>query len=94
MAEIVAEVVPGSRTSSSPPPPRPRTYRVDCSKIERRLPGFRPQWDARRGAEELLAAYRGAGLTREDLAGPRCKRLAHIQRLLAEGRLDSSLYWT
>ena len=95
LAEIVAEVVPGSRVEVSPTAgPDKRTYRVDCSKIERVLPGFRPQWDARRGAEELYQAYRRAGLTREDLAGPRYKRLAHVQRLLGEGRLDSALYWT
>jgi len=95
LAKIVAEVVPSSRIEVSPTAgPDRRTYRVDCGKIERRLPGFRPRWDARRGAEELFEAYRRAGLTREDLAGPRYKRLAHIQRLLALGRLDSSLYWT
>jgi hypothetical protein len=88
-------VVPGSRVEVSPTAgPDKRTYRVDCSKIERVLPGFRPQWDARRGAEELYQAYRRAGLTRADLDGPRYKRLAHVQRLLGEGRLDSALYWT
>lgn len=95
LAEIVAEVVPGSRLEYSPTAgPDKRTYRVDCSKIERQLPAFRPEWDARRGAEELYQAYRDAGLTREDLEGPRYKRLAQVQRLLAEGRLDASLYWT
>jgi nucleoside-diphosphate-sugar epimerase len=95
LAQIVTEVVPGSRIEYSPTAgPDKRTYRVDCSKIERRLPGFRPQWDARRGAEELYHAYREAGLARKDLEGPRYMRLGHIQRLRHEGRLDPALYWT
>lgn len=95
LAEIVAEVVPGSRVKVSPTAgPDRRTYRVDCSKIERHLPAFRPEWDARRGAEELYRAYREAGLTGDDLDGSRYKRLAHIQSLRREGRLDAALFWT
>jgi nucleoside-diphosphate-sugar epimerase len=95
LAEIVAQVVPGSKIEYSPTAgPDLRTYRIDCSKIARRLPAFRPAWDARRGAEELYRAYREIGLTRDDLDGPRYKRLAHIQRLRAEGRLDGALHWT
>jgi nucleoside-diphosphate-sugar epimerase len=94
LAEIVAEVVPGARIEYSPTAgPDKRTYRIDCGKIRRLLPEFRPEWDARRGAEELYRAYREGGLTRADLEGPRYTRLRQIQGLLAAGRLDRRLYW-
>ena len=51
------------------------------------------EWDARRGARELVAAYRETGLTQELFDGPCYKRLAHIQQLLAEGQLDGDLRW-
>jgi hypothetical protein len=57
------------------------------------VPGFRPQWTARKGAHELYEAYRAAGLTREDMDSGRYIRLKHIQRLLSAGRLDASLRW-
>ena len=33
--------------------PDKRCYRVNCDKIRRVLPDFRPQWTARMGAQEL-----------------------------------------
>jgi hypothetical protein len=57
------------------------------------LPEFKPQWTARRGAQELYQAYKTVGLCLEDFEGPRYKRIAHIQQLLSSGRLDESLRW-
>jgi nucleoside-diphosphate-sugar epimerase len=94
LAEIVAETVPGCRiTYAEGAGPDKRCYRVDCSKIERVLPAFRPRWDARAGARELAEAYRRAGLTEEQFLGSRYIRLAHIKELQHEGRLDQSLRW-
>jgi nucleoside-diphosphate-sugar epimerase len=95
LAEIVREVVPGSRVEyAKGGGPDPRCYRVDFGKIHRLLPEFKPQWNARRGAEELYAAYRTAGLVLEDCEGPRFKRIDHLKQLLATGRLDATLRWT
>lgn len=95
LAEIVAETVPGCRIEyAEGAGPDLRCYRVDCSKIERELPGFRPAWDARRGAEELHRAYRDHGLTFERFEAADYKRLPRIRELLSGGRLDSELRWT
>ena len=94
LAEIVGETVPGCRIEiAGGAGPDSRTYRVDCGKIQRVLPAFRPRWDARRGARQLYEAYRRIGLSKEDFDGPRYKRLAHIQRLLASGELAADLRW-
>jgi nucleoside-diphosphate-sugar epimerase len=95
LAEIVAEIVPGCRIQYAPGGgPDKRCYRVNCDKIQRVLPGFRPRWTARKGAQELYEAYRAAGLTAEDLERGRYIRISHIQRLLNAGRLDASLHWS
>jgi nucleoside-diphosphate-sugar epimerase len=92
LAEIVRQVVPDSRVEyAQGGGPDPRCYRVDFSKIHRLLPGFKPQWSARRGAEDLHAAYRSVGLVFEDCEGPRFKRIDHLKRLLATGRVDATL---
>jgi nucleoside-diphosphate-sugar epimerase len=94
LAEIVAETVPGSRIEyAEGAGPDTRCYRVECDKLAQRLPEFQPQWDARRGAEELYAAYQEVGLSVEEFEGPRYKRVAHIKELLGSGRLDEALRW-
>ena len=92
LAEIVREVVPGSRVEyAQGGGPDSRCYRVDFSKIQRLLPEFKPQWNARSGAEDLYAAYRSVGLVFEDCEGPRFKRIDHLKRLLATGQVDATL---
>jgi nucleoside-diphosphate-sugar epimerase len=95
LAEIVAETVPGCRVEYAPDGgPDKRCYRVNCEKIRRLLPSFCPQWTARKGAQELYAAYRAAGLRSEDMESGRYVRLSNIRRLLKAGHLDASLRWS
>jgi nucleoside-diphosphate-sugar epimerase len=95
LAEIVAEVVPGCSVEFAPDGgPDLRCYRVNFDKINRMVPGFRPQWTARMGARELYDAYRSVGLTAADLEQGRFVRISEIRRLKLAGRLDDSLHWT
>ena len=92
LAEIVAEVVPNCRIEyASDAGPDTRSYRVSFDKIARVLPAFQPKWDARRGAQQLYDAYRTSGLTLEEFEGPRYQRIAHVEKLMAEGILSKDL---
>jgi nucleoside-diphosphate-sugar epimerase len=94
LAEIVAEVVPNSRVEfAEGASPDKRNYRVDSSKIARTLPEYKPQWTARRGAQQLYEAYQRVGLQVEEFEGPRYRRIDHIKMLIAESRLDDRLRW-
>ena len=94
LAEIVVDVVPNSRLEFAPDAgPDKRNYRVDSSKIARTLPEFKPQWTARKGAQELYEAYQRVGLQLEEFEGPRYRRIDHIKMLISEGRLDNRLRW-
>ncbi|HTY84398.1 MAG TPA: NAD(P)-dependent oxidoreductase [Silvibacterium sp.] len=95
LADIVAQVVPNCRVEYAPGGgPDKRCYRVNCDKIRKALPGFKPQWTARKGAQELYDAYRAAGLRAEDMQSGRYVRIRSIQRLLKAGALDGSLRWS
>lgn len=94
LADIVAETVPGCRIEFAPDGgPDKRCYRVDCGKIRRILRGFQPQWNARKGAQQLYDAYRSAGLTAGEIEVGRYLRIAHIRKLTGSGRLNDSLRW-
>jgi len=94
LATIVQEFFPDCQvTYAEHGGPDPRSYRVDFSKIARRLPAFQPAWNARLGVEQLRSAYSKVILTREDFTGPKYVRLARLKELLQAGRLDEKLRW-
>jgi nucleoside-diphosphate-sugar epimerase len=94
LAEMVQQVVPGSRVTYAPDgAPDPRSYRVDCSKLETTLPEYQPQWTVRRGIDELYAAFQSEGFSEDDVRGDRYFRIRHIQRLQREEQLGTDMRW-
>jgi nucleoside-diphosphate-sugar epimerase len=92
LAEIICEEVPGSEvTFASDAAPDKRNYRVDCDFIARDLPGFKPQWTARRGARQLYRKFCEQGLTLEQFEGEQFNRIAHVKKLVREGVIDENL---
>jgi len=94
LAEIAGAVVPNAHVEYAlGGEPDKRSYQVDFSKVARMLPEFKPQWTARKGAEQLLEAYQRVGLKLDDFEGPRYRRIDQLKKLLAEGRVDTTLRW-
>ncbi len=94
VAELVHKALPETKiTYADGAGPDPRCYRVNFDKIANALPGYQPTWTVPRGIDQLVSAYRKAGLTREDLEGPRYQRVKQIKTLLDSGQLDSDLRW-
>jgi len=94
LGALVEEVVPGSKVRyAEGGGPDPRCYRVDCGKIMRTLPEFRPTWTVRRGMEQLRDAFAEKGLTRDEFLGDRYFRIKRLKALQAQGQLDDSLRW-
>lgn len=94
VAQMVEDAAPGTRVVySEGGGPDLRSYRVDCAKLGRVLPQFKPRWSVRQGVKELFDAYRSHGLTFEDFTGPRFLRIARIKQLQGQGSIDSTLRW-
>jgi nucleoside-diphosphate-sugar epimerase len=95
IAEIVKETVPGCEIAfAEGAGPDKRNYRADFGLVARVLPGFQPQWDARKGARQLYDAYRAIGLEVGDFEGPRYRRIDQLRQLLEQGRLGTDLRWS
>ena len=93
IAECVAAAFPGCTTSFGPPGADNRSYRVDFSKIESRLPGFSCAWDAERGAQQLATVFERIALDGATFTGRGHTRLKQIEHLLATGQVDARLLW-
>jgi nucleoside-diphosphate-sugar epimerase len=95
LGALVEQVVAGSKVKyAEGGGPDPRCYRVDCTKLAKTLPEYRPQWSVRRGMEQLRDAFEANGLTRQELLGDKYFRIKRIRALQAEGLLDASLRWS
>jgi nucleoside-diphosphate-sugar epimerase len=91
IAAQVAEALGAPVTFADGAGPDKRNYRVDFTKINKRLPEFQPQWTVQAGIDELVRDMRAFGLSTEDFEGARYVRLMKIRELIAEGRLDGDL---
>lgn len=71
-----------------------RTYNVDFTKIETRLPGFgRARYSVDDAITEFLDAFRRLALKDEQFQGRLYTRLRQIRYLQETGRLDEDLRW-
>ena len=94
LGEIVKETIPGCEIEyAEGAGPDKRCYRVDCSKINRLVPGFKPQWDARAGATQIYEAYKKAKITSTILTEPRFIRMNQLKQLMDRGSVSKQLRW-
>jgi nucleoside-diphosphate-sugar epimerase len=93
LAEVLADVTGCDIEFASDASPDPRSYRVDFSKLARVFPSLAFEWDSRRGAEELVDAYRRVPLTPELFDGRLYVRLRQLRHLLDVGALEGALRW-
>jgi nucleoside-diphosphate-sugar epimerase len=91
LAELLAQITGCDVELAAEAAADSRSYRVDFAKLAAAFPGLTFDWDAQRGARELVEAYREVGLTRDDFDGDRYVRLRRLLRLRDEGELDANL---
>ena len=93
IAEIVAGVFPGCETSFGTQGSDNRSYRVSFEKIKTVLPGFRCEWDARRGAQQLYALFNRIQMTPEQFNHRGFTRLKQLEYLLRTAQIGDDFYW-
>ncbi len=93
IAEIVGRVFPGCEATVGDRGADQRSYRVSFARIREVLPDFSCDWNAERGAEELLEVFRTVGLTEDDFRSRAYTRLRQIEHLRSTGQIDDDFFW-
>jgi nucleoside-diphosphate-sugar epimerase len=94
VAELVRTTIADTRIEfADNASPDQRNYRVNCEKILRVLPSYRPKWTVRMGIEEVYRTIQESGLSSLDFEGPRYNRIAYLRQLLSAGRVGEDLRW-
>ncbi len=93
IAQIVAETFEGCTVSSGSSSGDRRSYRVSFKRIRERLPEFRPQWTARRGAQELRDLFQRIDMAKETYEFRAFTRLKQLNYLKRTAQVDEDLRW-
>jgi nucleoside-diphosphate-sugar epimerase len=93
IAEIVGATFPGCEVTFGPSGGDNRSYRVTFDKIHRELPGFKCDWNARAGAEQLLEVYERIAMPAEIFQFRAFTRLKQLEYLIRTRQIDDEFYW-
>jgi nucleoside-diphosphate-sugar epimerase len=93
IAEIVAATFAGCQLSFGDPDPDNRSYRVSFEKIRNTLPGFKCDWDAQRGAEQLRQVFSQIDMTEDMFKYRGFTRLKQLEYLLRTQQIDAGFFW-
>lgn len=93
IAEIIAQVFPGCQLSFGSQGADNRSYRVSFEKINQTLPGFKCDWDAMRGAEQLCKLFQKIELSSDVFLSRGFTRLKQLEYLLRTQQIDREFYW-
>lgn len=93
IAEIVAEIFKGCQLSFGQNGSDNRSYRVSFDKINKTLPGFKCEWDAVRGAQQLFDLFTQIDMTEETFLSRGFTRLKQLEYLLRTQQIDRDFFW-
>ncbi len=71
--------------------PDQRSYRVDCSRLDRLIPGWAPSRIPADVIDELRPLIERGWLSAERFEGPALSRVAHLHHRMKSGELDAEL---
>ncbi|MFK5893281.1 MAG: NAD-dependent epimerase/dehydratase family protein [Pseudomonadota bacterium] len=93
IGEIVSNTFPGCNITFGDSTGDNRSYRVNFEKITNGLPGFSCDWNAQRGAEQLLDIFKQINMSEEVYKAKPFTRLKQLEYLIATQQIDSEFFW-
>ena len=93
VAEIVAEIFEGCQLSFGQSDSDNRSYKVSFEKINNTLPGFKCDWDARRGAQQLFNVFTQIDLSEGTFQFRGFTRLKQLEYLIRTQQIDQDFFW-
>ncbi|MEH2044510.1 NAD-dependent epimerase/dehydratase family protein [Nostoc sp.] len=93
IAQIVAEVFTDCKLSFGKHDPDNRSYRVLFHKINQNLPGFKCEWDAQRGAQQLYNVFQQIDMDRGIFESRGFTRLKQLEYLIRTQQINQYFFW-
>jgi len=93
IAHIVKETFPGCEVTMGRSGGDNRSYRASFAKIREKLPGFKCQWDARKGAEHLREVFERIDMPSETFEFRAFTRLKQLEFLIKTKQIDQQFFW-
>ena len=93
IAEIIAGIFPGCKLSFGDNGADSRSYRVSFEKINTMLPGFKCDWDAKQGAQQLFDVFSRIDLSTDYFMSRGFTRLKQLEYLIRTQQINKSFFW-
>ncbi|MEA5504065.1 SDR family oxidoreductase [Halotia wernerae UHCC 0503] len=93
IAEIIASSFPGCKLSLGDNGADNRSYRVSFEKINTILPGFKCDWNAQLGAQQLFELFNQIDMTEDTFLFRGFTRLKQLEYLIRTEQIDQDFFW-
>lgn len=93
IAETVAKIFQGCHLSFGESGSDNRSYRVSFEKVNKMLPGFKCDWNAQRGAQQLFDLFQQIDLSADTFLYRGFTRLKQLEYLIRTQQIDQNFFW-
>ncbi|NRB08245.1 MAG: SDR family oxidoreductase [Richelia sp.] len=93
IAEIIADIFPDCKLIFGNNGADNRSYRVSFAKINTVLPGFKCDWNARQGAQQLFDVFRHIDMSADTFMFRGFTRIKQLEYLIRTQQIDQSFFW-
>lgn len=93
IAQTIANIFEGCQLSFGENGSDNRSYRVSFEKINQSLPGFKCEWNAQRGAQQLFELFKLIEMTPETFLFRGFTRLKQLEYLIRTQQIDQNFFW-
>ncbi|KST66475.1 NAD-dependent epimerase/dehydratase family protein [Mastigocoleus testarum] len=93
VAEIIASIFKGCELSFGDSGGDNRSYRVSFEKINTKLPGFKCDWNAQLGAQQLYDLFEQIDMTEDMFQFRGFTRLKQLEYLIRTQQIDGNFFW-
>lgn len=93
VAKIIADIFPECQLSFGSSDGDNRSYRVSFDKINQNLPGFKCDWHARKGANQLYDLFKQIDMSTNTFNFRGFTRLEQLKHLIRTQQIDHNFFW-
>ncbi len=93
VAQIIAETFKECQVSFGDSGADNRSYRVSFEKINKTLPGFKCDWNAQNGAQQLFELFTRIDMSKDTFLSRGFTRLKQLEYLIRTQQIDKNFFW-